>query len=218
MNFLITGLPGVGKGTQSENIEKKYKAKHLSTGNLFRGEIKSGSELGKELSSYMNSGQLVPDELTIKILASEIKKSTYDNGFLLDGFPRTIKQAIFLDEMLDSNGLKLDAVIALHLDENVIINRLTNRLFCPNCQSIFHKLFSPPKVENICDKCGHELEQREDDKMSSVTKRLEVAKNQTLPVIEHYEKTKLVLNINMNNSDSEQEVFSKITTLVDGER
>ncbi|MBL0701662.1 MAG: nucleoside monophosphate kinase [Spiroplasma sp.] len=218
MNFLITGLPGVGKGTQSENIEKKYNAKHLSTGNLFRGEIKSGSELGKELSSYMNGGLLVPDELTIKILAAEIKKPEYNDGFLLDGFPRTINQAVFLDEMLDSNDLKLDAVIALHLDESTIISRLTNRLFCPNCQSVFHKIYSPPKVENVCDKCGHTLEQRDDDKLTSVTKRLEVAKSQTLPVIEHYEKVKLVININMNDNDSEQNVFSKITNLIDGEK
>ena len=214
MNLLITGLPGVGKGTQSDFIVEAFNVKHLSTGNLFRNEIASGSELGKELASYMDQGKLVPDELTIKILQKEILNGKYDNGFLLDGFPRTISQAKYLDVMLKDNGIKLDKVISLELDENIIINRLVNRLFCPSCQSTFHKLYAKPIQEGICDKCGSDLIQREDDKLESITKRLGVANEQTLPVIEHYLKQGNVATIQMAENDNEQMVFSKIENIL----
>ena len=215
MNLLITGLPGVGKGTQSENIVKKYNVKHLSTGNLFRNEIASKSDLGKELASYMNEGKLVPDELTINILKKELNKPDYESGFLLDGFPRTIAQAKALDEMLESNNITLNKVINLDLNEEVIIERLVNRMFCPNCQATFHKIFIKPQVDGICDNCGTELVQREDDKIESVTNRLEIAKEQTLPVVEYYNSKNMVTTIEMDSNDSEEVVFTKITKALD---
>ncbi len=210
MNLLITGLPGVGKGTQSENIVKEYGVVHLSTGNLFRSEISNQTELGIEAKNYIDQGQLVPDELTIKMLEQEIKKDQYKNGFLLDGFPRTIAQAEFLDKMLADNGLNLDGVIALDLDEEVIIERLVNRLVCPKCQASYHKLFIKPAVEWVCDKDGTELIQRDDDKLESIEKRLAVAKEQTMPVVDYYQAQNKVFSIKMTKSDTESQVFDKI--------
>ncbi len=215
MNLLITGLPGVGKGTQSEYIVEKYGIVHLSTGNLFRNEIGNKTELGIEAKGYIDQGQLVPDELTIKMLEQEIKKDKYQNGFLLDGFPRTIAQAEFLDQMLTENTLNLDGVVALELDEEVIIERLVNRLVCPKCQVTYHKLYVKPEVEWICDKDGTELIQREDDKLESIEKRLAVAKEQTMPVINHYQAQNKVFTIKMTKSDTEAQVFDKICKVLD---
>jgi adenylate kinase len=215
MNLLITGLPGVGKGTQSDLIVEQYNVKHLSTGNLFRNEIAKKSELGHELSSYMEKGMLVPDELTIKILKEELLSGEYENGFLLDGFPRTIKQAEYLDQMLSDSNLKLDRVIALELDEEIIIKRLVNRLFCSQCQTTFHKIFAKPTVEGVCDKCGGELIQREDDRIESITKRLSVANEQTVPVIEYYQQQNIVDYIKMEENDSELVVFEMIKSVLE---
>lgn len=210
MNLLITGLPGVGKGTQSEKIVSEYGVKHLSTGDLFRSEISQKTSLGLEAKGYIDQGQLVPDEVTIKMLKSELSKEEYKNGFLLDGFPRTIAQAEFLNKMLEESNMKLDGVIALDLDEEVIIERLVNRLVCPKCSASYHKLFVKPAVEGICDKCGAELVQRDDDKLESITKRLSVAKEQTLPVVDFYEELGKVYSIKMAKEDTEAQVFDKI--------
>lgn len=210
MNLLITGLPGVGKGTQSENIEKNYNAKHLSTGDLFRGEIKSESELGLKLADYINKGLLVPDELTIKILKKELSKSQYADGFLLDGFPRTVAQAEFLDQMLLEEGRNLDAVIALDLNEEIITSRLVNRRICSKCGASYHLLYVKPQVDNVCDNCNSELIHRADDTLESIEKRLSVAKEQTLPVIEYYSKKGIVKTILIKDSDSKDDVFNSI--------
>lgn len=210
MNLLITGLPGVGKGTQSEKIVSEYGVKHLSTGDLFRSEISQKTSLGLEAKGYIDQGQLVPDEVTIKMLKSELSKEEYKNGFLLDGFPRTIAQAEFLNKMLEESNMNLDGVIALDLDEEVIIERLVNRLVCPKCSASYHKLFVKPAVEGICDKCGAELVQRDDDKLESITKRLSVAKEQTLPVVDFYEELGKVYSIKMAKEDTEAQVFDKI--------
>ncbi len=215
MNLIITGLPGVGKGTQADKIVEKYNVKHLSTGNLFRAEIATGSELGLELKGILDAGNLVPDELTIKIFKNEVKKPEYDNGFLLDGFPRTKAQAEALDKMLKEENIILDGVIALELDEEVIIERIVNRLVCLKCGSTYHKIYVKPDVENICDNCGEELHQRADDKLEAVENRLSVAKSQTLPVIEYYENLDAVDFIKMDKSDSTDEVFVKISSVLD---
>ncbi|MFV0289203.1 MAG: adenylate kinase family protein [Mycoplasmatales bacterium] len=211
MIILLTGLPGVGKGTQAERIVAKYQIKHLSTGNIFRTLMTQTNELADELNSYISKGALVPDELTIKILKEEIKKDGYQNGFLLDGFPRTVAQAKFLDKLLQEENLNLDYVINLHLAENTIKDRLVNRLFCPNCQATYHKTLIPPKQENICDNCGATLVQRADDKLEKIENRLKIAKEQTLPVIEYYADK--VQTIDVNNKSS-QAVFDKIESIV----
>ncbi len=210
MNLLITGLPGVGKGTQSENIVKEYGVVHLSTGNLFRAEISNKTDLGVEAKGYIDNGQLVPDELTIKMLEKELLNEKYSTGFLLDGFPRTIAQAEFLDKMLVENNINLDGVIALDLDEKIIIERLVNRLVCPKCQSTYHKLYVKPAVEWVCDNCQTDLVQREDDKLESIQKRLAVANEQTMPVVEYYRNQGKVLDVKMEKEDTESQVFDKI--------
>lgn len=211
MIVLLTGLPGVGKGTQADLIVQKYKIGHLSTGNVFRELMQTESPLSTELKTYINAGNLVPDELTIKVLQEEIKKDKYQNGFLLDGFPRTVKQAEFLDQMLKEENLKLDYVINLYLEDQVIKERLVNRLFCPNCQSTFHKLYLPPKVEGTCDKCGSNLIQREDDKIDKIEQRLKVAKEQTIPVLEYYKEE--VKTIDSDNKDT-QTIFKEIEGII----
>ncbi len=215
MNLLITGLPGVGKGTQSENIVKEYGVVHLSTGNLFRAEISNKTDLGVEAKGYIDNGQLVPDELTIKMLEKELLSEKYSAGFLLDGFPRTIAQAEFLDKMLVENNIKLDGVIALDLNEDIIIERLVNRLVCPKCQSTYHKIFVKPTVEWVCDNCQTELVQREDDKLESIQKRLAVANEQTMPVVEYYRNQGKVLDVKMEKEDTESQVFDKIKRVLD---
>ncbi len=210
MISLIMGLPGAGKGTQAELIIEKYGIKHVSTGNIFRAAIASESDLGKELASYMDAGNLVPDELTISILKEELSKPMYKAGFLLDGFPRTKVQAEYLNKMLEEMELNLDNIIYVNVDESEIMSRLTGRLTCPDCGASYHKVNVPPKREGICDKCGATLITRKDDTQESVKNRLEVAKSQTMPVIEFYEETGKVLEIDATGKSVEA-VFSEIT-------
>lgn len=210
MNMLIMGLPGVGKGTQADRIVSEYNVSHISTGNMFRKEMSTDSKLGNELSSFINSGKLVPDELTIRLLKNEIEKPEHKNGFLLDGFPRTIVQAQSLNEMLKSNNIKLDCVISLEIDEEIIIERLVNRVVCPSCGSSFHNLYVKPIVEGICDKCGDKLITREDDKIENIKTRMTVAKEQTIPVIDFYKKLNMVNTIKLNDHETADEVFNKI--------
>ncbi len=207
MIILLTGLPGVGKGTQAEMLVDKFHIKHLSTGNIFRDLMSKDNELSQELKSYISEGKLVPDELTIKILEEEIKGDEYKNGFLLDGFPRTINQAKYLDELLEKNNLTLDYIINLYLDEEEIFKRLESRVYCPNCQATYNLHLLPPDIDGICDKCGSKLVQREDDKPEKIKERLEVAKEQTLPVIEYYKDSVITIP---TDGLSKEEVFSKI--------
>lgn len=211
MIMLITGLPGVGKGTQAELISKKYQIKHLSTGDLFRSLMMEKNDLAKELKSYLNEGKLVPDRLTIKILKQEIVKEEYKNGFLLDGFPRTVEQAKFLDNLLLQENLQIDYIINLYLDEEEIKKRLSGRWFCLECKKTYQEISNPPKTSGECDNCGEVLIQRDDDKPEKVKVRLEVAKEQTLPVIDYYGKK--VKTIDVNNKNIE-EVFSEIKEVV----
>ncbi len=204
------GLPGAGKGTQADLIIKRYKIKHVSTGNIFRGAIASGSKLGLELASYMDAGNLVPDELTISILKEELAKDEYKAGFLLDGFPRTKMQAMYLNEMLSEMNLDIDNIIYINVKEEEIMGRLTGRQTCPKCGATYHKLNVPPKVEDTCDKCGSELVTRQDDTESSVKNRLDVAKSQTLPVIDFYKETGKIIEIDASGK-SVQAVFEEIT-------
>ena len=210
MNLIIMGLPGSGKGTQSDFIVDKYQVKHLSTGNLFRQEIASGSELGLELKSYMDKGELVPDELTIRLLKEEISKSEYNNGFLLDGFPRTLVQAQALSEMLNAINKQIDHVVYLDLDENVIIQRLTGRLFCPTCQKTYHKTLNAPQTEGVCDDDQTPLMVRYDDQPDKVRNRLDIANKEMKPMLDYYQTQGNLDILEILESDNPQAVFKKI--------
>lgn len=213
MIIILTGLPGVGKGTYSEMLVKELNIKHLATGNLFRDTMKKDTDLANEIKSYVNNGELVPDSLSIKMLKEEVSKDIYKNGFLLDGFPRNVNQVNKLDLMLKELEVSIDYVINLELDESTIIQRLSGRLTCPNCQKSYHKVNMPPLKEGICDNCGTELVIREDDTEEKVLNRLKVAKEQTVPVIDYYNKSREVISIDTNNLTKE-EAFNKIVEVI----
>ena len=210
MNILIMGLPGSGKGTQSDLIVDTYHVKHLSTGNLFRSEMQSGSALGKELASFINQGLLVPDELTIRLLKEEISKSEYQNGFLLDGYPRNLHQAEVLDEMLASINQQIDYVLYLDLPVEVIVNRLSGRLFCPTCQKTYHETLNPPTVAGVCDDDQTPLVKREDDQPEKVQTRIEVSLDTMQAMLDYYQAQNKLSTISISQEDDVLCVFSKI--------
>lgn len=186
MKIIMLGAPGAGKGTQAEMICEKYSLPHISTGDIFRANIKNGTELGKEAKKYMDQGLLVPDELTVKILLDRVAKDDCKNGYVLDGFPRTIPQAEVLDEALTKLGDKVDYAINVDVPDENIINRMSGRRACVTCGATYHVVYAPTKVEGICDKCGNELILRDDDKPETVKNRLDVYHKQTQPLIDFY--------------------------------
>lgn len=203
MRFILLGAPGAGKGTQAVEIKQKYNIPHISTGDIFRSNIKNQTELGKKAEGYLNSGELVPDELTIELVKDRLKQEDVKNGFLLDGFPRTIPQVEALDEFLKELGIKLDRVINIDVDKKVLIERITGRRVCKNCKASFHIAFNPPKVDSVCDYCGGELVTRADDNEEAVRNRIGVYESQTAPLIDYYNKQSLVLTIDGNKSPKE---------------
>lgn len=186
MNLILMGLPGAGKGTQAEKIVEKYHIPHISTGDMFRSAINEGTELGSKAKSYMDQGALVPDEVTIGIVDERLKKSDCKNGFLLDGFPRTIAQAEALKSLLTDMDSEIDYVLHIDVPEDKLIERLTGRRVCPTCGSTYHVVYNPPKQDGICDKDGTELIQRDDDKAETVKNRLSVNIEQTKPMLDFY--------------------------------
>lgn len=210
MNILIMGLPGSGKGTQSDLIVDTYRVKHLSTGNLFRSEMQSGSALGEELASFINQGLLVPDELTIRLLKEEISKSEYQNGFLLDGYPRNLYQAEVLDEMLASINQQIDYVLYLDLPVDVIVNRLSGRLFCPTCQKTYHETLNPPITPGVCDDDQTTLVKRDDDQPEKVQTRIEVSLDTMQAMLDYYQAQNKLSTIKISQEDDVLCVFSKI--------
>ena len=196
MRAVLLGPPGAGKGTQAERLVEKYNVPQISTGDIFRANIKAGTELGKKAQEYTNSGQLVPDELVVDLVKDRLMQDDCKNGYLLDGFPRTIFQAEQLDEFLAEQGQKLDAVINFEVGNEVLIERLTGRRICKQCGSGCHIKFSPPKVEGVCDKCGGELEQRKDDSRETAENRLAVYEESTAPLIDYYSGTGVLKNFN----------------------
>ena len=196
MNLLIMGLPGAGKGTQAAKIVEEFGVAHISTGDMFRAAISNGTELGKEAKSYMDKGQLVPDIVTVGIIRDRISMSDCREGFLLDGFPRTLPQAEALDNLMEEMSSNLDAVLNISVPLDRLIDRLTGRRMCRNCGTIYHLLYNAPEVENVCDACGGELYQRDDDKEETVKSRLEVYEAQTAPLIEYYEQKGILHTIN----------------------
>lgn len=195
MNLILLGPPGAGKGTQAVNIVDKYHVPHISTGDIFRENIKNGTELGKKAQEYMNRGELVPDELVVEIATDRLLKDDCKNGFLLDRFPRTVFQAEKLDEFLSAHGTKIDTVINLEVEKAELIARLTGRRVCKKCGASFHVTNIPPKKEGVCDFCGGELFQRDDDTVETAENRIAVYDSQTKPLVDYYTKAGCIANI-----------------------
>ena len=186
MRLILLGPPGAGKGTQAAGIVEKYKIPHISTGDIFRQNIKEGTELGKKAKEYMDQGLLVPDELTVGLVTDRISQPDCGNGFMLDGFPRNVSQAVQLDAFLKNNGIALDKVINIEVDKEKLVARAVGRRICKSCGATYHIVYAPTAKEGICDKCGGELILRDDDKPETVLKRLGVYHEQTQPLIEYY--------------------------------
>lgn len=200
MKLLIMGRPGAGKGTQAANIKEYYNIPHISTGDMFRAAIKNQTKLGLEAKSYMDQGALVPDEVTIGIVEERLLEDDCKNGFLLDGFPRTIAQAEALDAFLAKNGVKLDAVLDVNVPAEILVRRMVGRRVCKTCGATFHVEFNAPKVEGICDNCGAKLIQRADDTEATAVNRLAVYDNNTAPLLEFYAKKNLLKTVNGDQS------------------
>ncbi len=186
MRVVLMGPPGAGKGTQAKRLVERFGMAHLSSGDILRAERAAGTELGEKLKSYMDAGELVPDEIVVEIMAGAVAKQDPQKGLLLDGFPRTIIQAEALDEQLDRLGLPLEAVLIIEADESLLVERITGRRSCPSCGRVYHVKNIPPAKEDICDACGVKLIQREDDTETVVRQRLTAYRSQTEPVIEYY--------------------------------
>lgn len=207
------GPPGAGKGTQADLIKANYPIPHISTGDMFRDAVSNGTDLGKEAKKYMDSGQLVPDEVTIGIVKERLSQSDCAAGFLLDGFPRTTVQAEALDQVLAQMGKKLEAAINIFVPEEILLERITGRISCKNCKTVYHLTFNPPAKSDICDKCGGELVQRSDDRGDTVKKRLEVYAEQTNPLMDYYQRQGILYNIDGNRNS--QSVFADIKKLME---
>lgn len=189
LRAVLLGPPGAGKGTQAVKLVDKYQVPHISTGDIFRKNISEGTELGVKAKSYIDAGKLVPDELTCEIVTSRLLEDDCANGFLLDGFPRTIFQADKLDQFLKENGMKLDIVINLSVPSEQIISRLSGRRICRSCGASYNIVTIPPKKEGVCDRCGGELYQRKDDAPETVASRLKTYDEQTAPLVDYYKNT-----------------------------
>lgn len=212
MKIIMLGAPGAGKGTQAKMIAEKYHIPHISTGDIFRANIKNGTELGKQAKEYMDKGLLVPDELTVKILLDRVAKEDCKDGYVLDGFPRTIPQAEVLDKALTELNDQIDYAIDVEVPDENIIRRMSGRRACLSCGATYHVEHIPPKQEGICDACGKELVLRDDDKQETVANRLKVYHEQTQPLIEYYNKKNVLKTV--DGTADMQEVFTAITVLL----
>ena len=216
MKIVFMGPPGAGKGTQAEKIIEKYQIPHISTGDMFRKAIKDQTELGMEAKRYMDQGELVPDHVTIGIVKDRLSESDCKQGFLLDGFPRTVDQAKALDEILTSLDSKIDYVINIDVDLDILKERLTGRRICRSCGATYHMVFNPPAVAGVCDKCGGELYQRKDDNEETVGNRLDVYVSQTKPLLDYYSLAGNLVNI--NGQQSIDLVFAEIQDVLGGNK
>ena len=213
MNIILMGLPGAGKGTQASEIVKKFPIPHISTGDVFRKAIKDETDLGKEAKSYMDRGELVPDEVTVGIVKERISEDDAKKGFLLDGFPRTIEQAEALNSIMSELDREIDAVINIEVPEEELMNRLTGRRICEKCGTTYHLVFNPPKVDGICDIDGGKLYQREDDNPETVSNRLSVNVKQSKPILEYYNNKGVLKNI--DGSKDIDEVTNDVIDILD---
>lgn len=214
MNIILMGLPGAGKGTQAEQIKNNYPYPHISTGDMFRAAIKNQTPLGIKAKSFIDKGQLVPDSVTIGLVEERLSKEDAKLGFLLDGFPRTVEQAIALDEILAKTGRRIEKVLNIDVDPSILLPRLTGRRICKSCGNTYHLVFNPTKQEGICDNCQGELYQRSDDNEETVSNRLDVNIKQAQPLLEFYENKINVLE-NINGDQDINIVFSDIKKVLD---
>ncbi len=198
MLVILLGPPGAGKGTQAESIVKNYGLAYVSTGDILRKAVKEETPLGSKAREYMDQGQLVPDNLVVEIVRERLMEPDCSKGALLDGFPRTVDQAVFLDQALPDIGTKIDSVLLIDVEEDELIERLTGRRVCCDCGANYHLKFKPPKVRNVCDQCGGNLYQRDDDTLETVKERLDVYKKQTEPLIKFYQDKGLISEVNGN--------------------
>lgn len=212
MKIIMLGAPGAGKGTQAKKIAAKYSIPHISTGDIFRANIKNGTELGLKAKSYMDAGGLVPDEITIGMLLDRIHQADCENGYVLDGFPRTIPQAESLTEALKKNGEAIDFAVNVDVPDENIINRMSGRRACLNCGATYHIVYNAPKKENVCDACGQELVLRDDDKPETVKKRLDVYHDQTLPLIDYYKNEGVLAEV--DGTLDMEDVFQAIVKIL----
>jgi len=196
MNLILLGPPAAGKGTQAKMLTKAYGIPQISTGDMLREAVKAGSPMGLKAKSYMDSGALVPDEVVIGIVEERLQHDDCKKGFILDGFPRTTAQADNLKAMLAKRNLKIDHVASIEVPTDELIRRLAGRRICRNCAAPFHVMFNPPKKQGVCDACGGELYQRDDDKEESVAVRLKAYENQTKPLVDYYSREKLLRPVN----------------------
>lgn len=210
MKIVMLGAPGAGKGTQAKMLAEKCGIPHISTGDIFRANIKEGTELGKQAKSYMDQGKLVPDSLTIQLIMDRLGKEDCKKGYILDGFPRTIPQAESLDAALKNVNDKLDFAIDVEVPDENIKERMSGRRACLSCGATYHIAFAPPKTEGVCDRCNGELVLRDDDKPETVQERLVVYHNQTQPLIQYYEKQNLLVTI--DGTQAVEKVFQDILT------
>lgn len=212
MKLVMLGAPGAGKGTQAIKIADKYNIPHISTGDIFRANIKGGTELGLKAKSYMDKGELVPDDVTIGMLLDRIGADDCKNGYVLDGFPRTIPQAESLTRALAERDEKIDYALDINVPDDNIVKRMSGRRACPKCGSTYHVVYAAPKLENICDKCGAELVIREDDKPETVKERLYVYHKQTEPLISYYKNEGILREI--DGTQDLEKVFQDIISIL----
>ena len=212
MKIIMLGAPGAGKGTQAQRIAEKYGIPHISTGDIFRANIKNGTELGKKAKAFMDQGLLVPDELTVDLVMDRIKQDDCENGFVLDGFPRTIPQAEALTAALEKINEKMDYAIDVDVPDENIVNRMSGRRACLNCGATYHIVSIPTKVEGICDRCGQPVVLRDDDKPETVQKRLTVYHEQTQPLIDYYKKQSILKTV--DGTQPMEKVFADIVAIL----
>lgn len=212
MKIIMLGAPGAGKGTQAKRIAQKYTIPHISTGDIFRANIKNGTELGKKAKEYMDQGLLVPDELTCDLVMDRIQQDDCKNGFVLDGFPRTIPQAEALDAALSKIGQKMDYAIDVDVPDENIVNRMGGRRACLSCGATYHVEFNPTKAEGVCDACGAQTVLRDDDKPETVQKRLTVYHDQTQPLIDYYKKQEILKSV--DGTQPMEAVFDAIIAIL----
>jgi len=212
MNIILLGPPGAGKGTQAKKIQEHYKFPHISTGDILRDNINNNTTLGLKAKSYMSRGELVPDELLITIIKDRLSKKDCQNGFMLDGYPRTIPQADALQMILTESGEMIDAVLNISVDDEELINRLSGRRMC-KCGASYHVIFNHPAQEDVCNICKGELYQREDDKPETIRNRLSVYEKQTQPLINYYANKKILKTI--DGSKDIQQIFEEIKEVLD---
>ena len=213
MKVVMLVAPGAGKGTQAKMIASKYNVPHISTGDIFRANIKEGTDLGKKAKSYMDQGLLVPDELVVDLVVDRLQQEDCSNGYVLDGFPRTIPQAEALDAALSKLGTKLDSALDIDVADEFIVNRMGGRRACITCGATYHVVNIPPKTEGICDTCGGELVLRDDDKPETVVKRLSVYHEQTQPLIDYYKNSGIL--VTLDGTQDMNDVFKSICSVLE---